>query len=42
MVDPHGMLHTMFYPGFKFIVFEFKISFYLHTIWTFTKREEAV
>jgi hypothetical protein len=33
------LYHMMFYPGFKFTVFEIKISFivvYLHTIWTFT------
>jgi hypothetical protein len=33
--------HVIFYPGFYFTVFVFKISFavvYLHTIWTFTLK----
>jgi hypothetical protein len=34
-----ALYNVLFYPGFNFIVFVFKISFdvvYLHTIWTFT------
>jgi hypothetical protein len=38
--------HGLFYPGFNFTVFEFKILFavvYLHTIWTFTlKRRNSI
>jgi hypothetical protein len=33
--------HGLFYLGFNFTVFEFKILFvvvYLHTIWTFTLK----